>query len=93
MTLYRGQLASLNSFTNKVGTLAGLCLGLVVPIQVHSNNNDNYDDDDDDDDSVSAHHPRRPKCRLPLSVLAAARVPRVAGQAGQGGGGQVSWDQ
>ena len=55
MTLYRGQLASLNSFTNKVGTLAGLCLGLVVPIQVHSNNDDNDDDvtdDDTDDDST-----------------------------------------
>ena len=87
----RGQLASLNSFSNKVGTLAGLCLGLVVPIQVHTNIDD--DNNDDDDDPVPAHHPGRSQCRLPRSVLAAARVPRVAGQAGQGGRGQVGSDQ
>merc|ERR1739836_100846 len=33
---HREQLAGLNSFSNNVGTLAALCLGLVVPVQFYA---------------------------------------------------------
>ena len=36
MIRYRETLGGLNSFTNNLGTLLGLCLGLVVPVQYYA---------------------------------------------------------
>ena len=36
MIRHRETLGGLNSFTNNLGTLVGLCLGLVVPVQYYA---------------------------------------------------------
>ena len=36
MIRHRETLSGLNSFTNNLGTLLGLCLGLVVPVQYYA---------------------------------------------------------